>query len=287
MKKIQVLDSFWLKVLAVIFMTIDHIGLLFFQRGTVDINTDFYILRAIGKLAFPIFAFLAVESAFKTTHIKRYLSRLFVMAIGLDIIGFLFGFIAGLTPDKNYLLGNPFWDLFLGVLAIDLLRKKNKYSLFALIPVALAVLSDVDVPFYGSLFKADWGTFSIVLFLCFYLFRILVDLYLKNKAVKDGLEPETYLIQSGQNVHNVSAAVALLSVELLFYLVWRMWYDCPFLPGDFVPIGTYGTLASLFFLLYNGKRGYDNKVIRICFYTYFPLHLLILGLLSMAFGVLA
>ena len=74
MKKIQVLDSFWLKVLAVIFMTIDHIGLLFFQRGTVDINTDFYILRAIGKLAFPIFAFLAVESAFKTTHIKRYSS---------------------------------------------------------------------------------------------------------------------------------------------------------------------------------------------------------------------
>ena len=47
------IDGFWLKMLAVVTMLIDHIGAIFFP-GVLWI-------RAIGRLSFPIYAFLLTE----------------------------------------------------------------------------------------------------------------------------------------------------------------------------------------------------------------------------------
>ncbi len=278
------LSSLALKIIACVLMTLDHIALLFIP-GQKDTYTLYYILRAIGKISFPIFAFLAVEGAYKTSNILKYLLRLGVLAIVMDGFGYTIGSIYQINPIENPLLGNAFTDMFLGVLTVYLLKKKNWYSLFAIIPVAIAVLSDISIfSTYGSLFKTDWGTFSIVLFLSYFLAKEFSSLWIRKKNLDDPtMDYDVYRLKTDK----MFEIVALITVELAFYLMWRINYTLPIIPNEFVPIGTYSVLASLFLLFYNGKKGYQNKVIQYSFYAYYPLHIVILGVISLFFGLLS
>lgn len=281
------LNSFWLKLIAVVLMTLDHYALLFIYRGTGDIPLDYYILRAIGKMAFPIYAFLAVEGIYHTKNPVYYFLRLAALALGMDCFGFIAGAIWGYSVWENPLIGNAATDMLMGVLMIYFLRKKNWFSLFAILPVLYEVFSDFPIDYnWGTLFKSDWGTFSIVLFLLYYLAREGTDLYLKNKAVRQGLEPEVYFDKL-VTYHDAAEAVALIATELIFYLIYRIDYSSWLIPNEFIPIGTYSTLAFVFILLYNGKKGYSSKAIQYSFYAYYPLHLIIMGIISMFTGVLA
>lgn len=278
------LSTFGLKMIATILMTIDHIGLLFVPNSK-ETYTLYYVLRAIGKIAFPIFAFLAVEGAYHTKNVRKYLLRLFLSSILLDGIGYLIGYLAKIKISENPILGNAFTDMFLGVLTITLLRKKNWYSLFALFPIAYAVLSNVTISAdFGTLFKTDWGTFSIVLFLAYFIAKELSAFLVRKKNnTSDGFDYEVYHLKYDK----LFEIVALVTVELAFYLVYRIDYTSSFLPIEFVPIGTYSCLAFLFLLFYNGKKGYHKQWIQYCFYAYYPFHLALLGILSLYFGVLS
>ncbi len=283
-KRIFGLSSLALKVIACLLMTLDHIALLFIP-GEKDTYTLYYILRAIGKISFPIFAFLAVEGAYKTSNIWKYLLRLGVLAIVLDGFGYTFGSIYSIDVINNPLIGNAFTDMFLGVLTVYLLKKKNWYSLLAVFPVAIAVLSDIDIfQTYGSLFKTDWGTFSIVLFIFYFLAKELSALSIKKKNFDDpSMDYEVYKVKTDK----MFEIVALITVELAFYLLWRINYSLPIIPNEFVPIGTYSVLASLTLAFYNGEKGYQSKVIQYSFYAYYPLHIIILGVISLFFGLLS
>lgn len=61
-----------LKILAMISMTLDHIGLLLLPRLT--------ILRVLGRLAMPIYAFMIAEGCRHTRDRKRYFLRIAGMA---------------------------------------------------------------------------------------------------------------------------------------------------------------------------------------------------------------
>ena len=56
-----------LKILAAIFMTIDHIGVMLFPR--------MLILRIIGRLALPVFAFMIAEGCKYTRNKKKYFCK--------------------------------------------------------------------------------------------------------------------------------------------------------------------------------------------------------------------
>ena len=62
-----------LKILAVIFMTIDHIGMMLFPAQK--------IFRLIGRLAFPIFAYTFAEGCKYTKNRKRHFLVLFAVAV--------------------------------------------------------------------------------------------------------------------------------------------------------------------------------------------------------------
>ena len=278
------LNSLILKIIGLVLMTIDHVALLFLASDTIA----YEVMRSIGKIAFPIFVFLAVEGVYHTHNIRNYLLRLLSVSVLMDVFGFIISSVANITIASNPLIGNVFTDLFLGVLTVYLLNRKDKYSFISIIPISLAILSDINIDqTYGSIFKADWGTFSIVLFILFFAGRKIVDYYLSKKQNEYSELDQSILENTRFKYYKYIEALMLVITELIFNLIWHIDYTSSFLPSEFIPIGTYSTLAFIFILLYNGKKGYKNKFVQYSFYLYYPTHLLILGIVSLFCGTLS
>ena len=72
-----------LKIIALICMTIDHIGYILLPH--------MQILRIIGRLAFPIYAYMLAEGCRYTRSMGKYLGALFLTALVCQISTFLAG----------------------------------------------------------------------------------------------------------------------------------------------------------------------------------------------------
>ena len=70
-----------LKILAMITMTCDHVGMMLFPR--------FLWLRLIGRLAMPIYAYMIAEGCRHTRDRKKYLLRLLGMGALCQVVYFL------------------------------------------------------------------------------------------------------------------------------------------------------------------------------------------------------
>lgn len=70
-----------LKIIAMVSMMIDHIGLLFF--------TDVAIFRVLGRFAFPIFAYMIAEGCRYTKNKKKYLGIITAMALVFQVVYFV------------------------------------------------------------------------------------------------------------------------------------------------------------------------------------------------------
>ena len=70
-----------LKIIAMIAMTCDHVGLQLFPRVV--------ILRIIGRLALPIYAYMIAEGCRHTRNRKRYLFRMAGLAVLCQIVYFV------------------------------------------------------------------------------------------------------------------------------------------------------------------------------------------------------
>lgn len=70
-----------LKILAMIAMTCDHVGLQLLPRVVV--------LRVIGRLALPIYAYMIAEGCRHTRDRKRYLLRLAGLGLGCQMVYFV------------------------------------------------------------------------------------------------------------------------------------------------------------------------------------------------------
>ncbi|NLC03985.1 MAG: TraX protein, partial [Tissierellia bacterium] len=91
-----------LKIIALISMVIDHYGAIF-QSG-ID------IYRIIGRLAFPIYAFLLVEGYTHTRDVKKYGRRLLIFAL-VSELPFDLAFYGKLSFTHQ----NIFFTLFIGL----------------------------------------------------------------------------------------------------------------------------------------------------------------------------
>ena len=75
------LNGFQLKILALVFMTLDHI--YYFFNGILPIP---YIFTIIGRLAMPIFVFLSTEGFRHTKNRKKYILRLYLFSVGMGLL---------------------------------------------------------------------------------------------------------------------------------------------------------------------------------------------------------
>ena len=152
------MTSFNLKIIALIAMFIDHTGYSFSPVW------DTYFMRLIGRVAFPIFAFLIAEGCRKTTDIRKYLLRLGIFALISEIPFDLLLFGRMYEPS----LQNVFFTLFIAAAAIwayeTTLRKnlKSYISVFICIPFAVC----------AYLMKTDFGAYGVMAIFACYIFQV-------------------------------------------------------------------------------------------------------------------
>lgn len=131
------MTTFQIKLLAAVLMLCDHIGAVIFPK--------ILILRFLGRLSFPLFAWLIGQGEKYTNNFKLYLLRLVILGVVSQPI-YYFAFHSSAL--------NILATLAFGLLAIRI-NKVIGSNLFTLIFAALAQLTNAE---YGA-----YGVFVIIL----------------------------------------------------------------------------------------------------------------------------
>lgn len=156
-------DVNFLKIVAVIAMTIDHIGLIFFPHNL--------LMRFIGRIAFPIFTYTTMIGYFRTKNLKKYILRLLIVGI---ISQPIYMHLIGTQP-------NVMFTLIAELLLYYLLDNKK----WAYIPIIIL---------FSFIFSLDYAVIYLFLVIIFYycknnkfiLFLSFITFYF-NYAINDGI----------------------------------------------------------------------------------------------------
>lgn len=129
------LTNYHIKLIAAASMLIDHVGALFYP--------DIAAFRIIGRISFPLFAWLLVQGEAHTSHIKRYGLRLGLLGVlSQPIYSRVFGMFFGI-PRFNIL-----FQLLIGLLCLRLSRAAPRWQVVIWI-VGLVAAEALSIS-YGS-----------------------------------------------------------------------------------------------------------------------------------------
>lgn len=151
LRRASVFDAFSLKCLAILCMAADHAGRILFPE---ELN-----LVRIGRLAFPIFAFLLTEGFFHTRDIYRYLARLGIFAI-LSEIPFDLAFHQSIWYPRSQ---NVFFTLFISVALMAALERCREWP--------ERILEIFIAMWFAEALGSDYGFRGVLLVLIFYIGR--------------------------------------------------------------------------------------------------------------------
>ncbi|MCX4297165.1 MAG: TraX family protein [Lachnospiraceae bacterium] len=146
-----------LKWIAVVTMIIDHFAVAVYPQFASYEYSVYYIMRKIGRLAFPIYCFLLVEGFFHTKNVKKYFRNCFLFAI-LSEIPFNMAIFGQVFYSRGQ---NVYFTLCIGLATLIILDRRKRYpkSKYMLLQIFIIVLAasigqilDVDYHWKGVLF---------------------------------------------------------------------------------------------------------------------------------------
>ncbi len=203
-------------------------------------------LTCAGRVAFPIFAFMAVEGDFHTRSFKKYILRMLLFAVLSEIpFDLMYGGTWFYPVHQNVL-----WTFLLGLLGVWLMeqvRKKGKTWMYLLVCVLVVPAGLV----LGTLCMVDYYGVGILTVFVFYF-----------------LHGRKWWCFLGQ-----LAALYWLNVELLGGLMYPVQ-----LFGMEFELCQQGLalLALIPIWLYRGRQGYHSKPFQYLCYAFYPVHMLLL-----------
>lgn len=145
-----------LKIIALIAMTIDHIGVQCFPSIT--------LLRIIGRLSFPIFAYMIAEGCQHTHHRKKYLLSMSGLALICQLVYYF-------AMGSLYMCVLVTFSLsILLIYALDLARNRGGvfWAVPAIIFAGVCCLTLVYL-FPGTDFSIDYGIWGVLMPVFVYL----------------------------------------------------------------------------------------------------------------------
>jgi hypothetical protein len=190
-----------LKIIAIVTMVIDHVGHILYP--------DLLFLQMIGRLAFPIFAYLIVLGVESTKKPVKYMITLLIFAI-ISQVPYYLAF--DIQPFERL---NILFSLLLSAITI---YYYNKRSSIAFVPVLLSLVFPVEGSYYVvitavgmKLLKDNWKLGALLLVALNLQFPFLTSdiysqiqilallavplifLHIKNKLTKEIIIPENSL----------------------------------------------------------------------------------------------
>lgn len=207
-------------------------------------------LTVVGRLAFPIFAFLIVEGCCHTRNLGGYVKRLLLFALISEIpFNLMVGGRVFYPIHQNVL-----WTFLLG---IAMIRWNEKLKDAPLWRRCLRAVSSVIVGLLvGTVTMVDYLGAGVVTVLIFYFLRgrkwwifagQLLAMYYVNEKLLGGLSYE---------------------LDFFGHTVW-------------IARQTLAVLALIPIWCYRGRQGHHSKAFRWLCYGFYPAHMLVLALLRM------
>lgn len=229
-----------LHILAMAFMLMDHLW------ATLLPAQEW--LTCVGRIAFPIFAFMAVEGYFHTHNLKKYLLRMLIFAVISEVpFDLMYGGTWFYPVHQNVI-----WTLMMGLAGIHLMetvRKKKSTFVYILVSAIVVILGGL----LGTLSMVDYYGIGVLTVFIFYFFRgrkwwcllgQMLTLYWVNVELLGGLMYPIRLF--GMEFELCQQGLALLAL---------------------LPIW-----------LYRGRQGYHSKPFQYFCYAFYPIHMLVIVL---------
>lgn len=214
------------------------------------------LMRDVGRIAFPIFAYGIAQGCVYTHSARRYLGRLLLFAV-LSEIPYRLALRAG---SLAFGLFNVFFTLLAGAACCQLVKfcrsKGRRWAWAAVVPVAAIVL-------LCEILGTDYGGFGVLCILLPYLFW-------ESKPAR--------LIALGSVVAFLYVVVS--HFQGFSYPLW--WMENPSALGSMLQQTLFALAGVGLIALYNGQPG--SKKGKWAFYIFYPAHLLALFALDWALG---
>ncbi len=240
------LTSNMLRILATLFMLSDHLW-----ASVVPGNRW---MTDLGRLAFPIYAFMIAEGFVHTSNPKKYLKRLFIFAVISEIPFDLFYSSEIVDPFNQNVLFTFVWGL-LAIMQVDKIKKSiknfNENKKAAVKSVALSCLLIALISLGAKFTFTDYKFLGYLTVVMFYIVRDF---------------PFAWAFQlAGMVLLNWT----LFKGEIVFVELFGNALE--------IPNQAYAVFALIPIWLYGGKRGKNlGKVAQYGFYAFYPAHMIIL-----------
>ncbi len=140
-----------LKIIAMVTMLSDHIGKELFPQ--------FEFLQIIGRLSFPIFAYMIAEGCLYTRDRKKYLLRIAVLAAGCQAVYF----IAERSFYQNVLVTFSLSVLTIYIIENFKCRKNSASAVLMFSEIAAVLFLIFGMPEIIKGFHIDYGIFGLLL----------------------------------------------------------------------------------------------------------------------------
>ena len=270
----HILSSFWIKVIALFLMTLDHISKI------IPSNSWFIqICDIFGRFGFPLFILLLVEGVIHTRNFWKYFLRLGILC-GVVLIAQIVIHHCFLDIYGFY---SPLIDLLLCALTLYFLKQKNRKSFFAIIPISIIILSfvvmnleemkDIEIWWYPFYLRSGYNIFALLLSLGFFYAYPLAKVMMKN--YNNGVNQLEGTAYERVFVNTIMCFVVFVSVVIIYLI-------------SLIPLGnifpsneSYALVSAVFIFLYSGELGYNKKWFKYGAYIYFPLHIVIIFAISL------
>lgn len=230
MNKLKCLSNNTLKIIACISMFFDHFGFLVYPQVMA--------YRYIGRLAFPIFAYMIAEGALYTKNKTKQILIMGWMAIIMQTVLYYVTQLTDLSIFVHFTLSLILIRLF-DYFIEKLKTKQYVLSILSIITFVLLIWSLYYITEEYMYFYMNYGILGIMLPVLIYLIKKYIPKF-KNLIV---------------------------TITMVILLLW-------FAAKLQLPINNYGLLSVVLLQFYNGKRG--KLKMKYFFYLFYPLHFVVI-----------
>jgi len=248
------MSIFTLKIIALVFMVIDHIG-FYFEGIPMSLRM---LMRLIGRGCYPLFLFCMVWGYHHTRSRKKYLIRLYAMSLFMTAFIFAMDY---LFPTENGIGNhNIFLSMFIvGVLisTIELFQHNRKKGFIALGLIFMVQLLYQVIPMFVPFLRHISGDL---------LTGLIPNLYLNEYGWE--------FIVLGVMMYFLKERKDLFAVMYILFCIAQ--FSTDFFTEGF-PFQCFMIISLPLILKYNNQKGHGMKYF---FYMFYPAHVLVLFFLS-------